>query len=148
VLDESYVYCTGFNDHGFYRAPKAGGTRVSLGYVSYPIPSAIVEAGTLYFVSTKPNPQLWKAPPNGQSTLVKEEMQLGTYSGLALSPSYYYTLDNNYGIRRIHRVSLAVDRIYNTLFVAGKVFATGNRLYFTALNPQLAGPNYIVTCVD
>lgn len=149
IVDATDLYCAPLQS-SVLRAPKSGGQTVTIPVGSGYAVSSMVQDGTnLYVVNVYNYPQLWRVPmPDGPASLVKQVPEIGRYEGLAISPTYFYTVDSNYGVRRIHRTSLDVDRIYNALFVTRAPLLANGRLYFLANNPQLAGPNYVMHCVD
>jgi hypothetical protein len=143
------LYCASFSGN-LLRAPKTGGTATGIPYVNnYPIVSMIDDGGVLFFVNLFNNPELYRVPlPDGPAKLLKRLPTLGRYVGLTASPEFFYTVDENAGIRRIARVGLAVELIYDAPNADQDPVLWNDQLYFVASTPTSSGDPLVLHCVD
>ncbi len=148
VIAGNEIFCGGFR--GLYHLPKDGsGSIQSIAYnTGYPVASVMSDGAGIAFVSLYNYPDLWKATAlSASATLIHRLTILGRYVGLTATSDYYYTVERDSGIRRIHRTTLDVERVYTSSANRDPVL-WNNQLYFEAPNPLLSGDRYILHCVD
>jgi hypothetical protein len=145
------LYCAAFVD-GVLHGPKVGpgtDTPASIPFDGYPLSSMTLDGNVLYLVNAFNNPRLFRIPlPTGPAVLVDELPILGRYSGLAMSSDTFYTIEQDSGLRRIDRATLAHHLIPDTTFSNGVPALWNNQLFFERSTPTSSGQPLVLHCVD
>ncbi len=113
----------------------------------------MVESGAYYFAPMTFTQLILRAD-NLSSIATTVAPAMGTrITGLTATSDYFYTVDMQHAVRRVHRPTRVEEDVYP--YVAGhdlptsNIFVWNNQLYFDALDYNLGGsPNYILHCVD
>lgn len=149
LLDGASLYCVGGS--GVTWGLKAGGSipqGISIPS-TYPIFTALIDSGVLYFVNIAVFPELYAVNLFGSSAaLVRRESESGRYTGLEASGDYYYTVDMYRGIRRIHRSDLMTELIVPSVIVSGDPVLWNDQLYYMQGNLQAAGLYTVQHCTN
>jgi len=149
LLDGASLYCVGFT--GITWGLKAGGSipqGISMPS-TYPIFTALIDSGVLYYVDFGVYPELYAVNLFGSSAaLVKREPEIGRCNGLETSRDYYYTVDVSRGIRRIHRGDLTTELIVPSFIVAGDPVLWNDQLYYMQGNVEAAGLYSVQHCAN
>lgn len=150
---DGYVYCSG--QSGLARAASDG--TGSLGAVDYPLGylifAATVDAGAYYFAPFTFTFMILRADSASATATTVAPATAERFSGLSATSDYFYTVDQQLAVRRVHRPTGVEESVYPHVVgresPSGNIFVWNNQLYFDALDYNLGGsPNYILHCVD
>lgn len=140
VAEGGYVYWA----EGVHinRAPKAGGTAVTMTLPTYPIDLMTREGDDLFYVTNTIGAEIYRVPtPSGPAELVMKMMNLARYTGIAATVESIFLI-SQIGVQRIDCMTNALENRYVSVACAGDPVIWNNKLVFMKLDSR------VVWCVD